>query len=162
MVLDRDYPMTPTQLKVLAIGYALVIAFGVVLFGGFIPGIKPNFSAPVYATVDGHEYFVESSPLPLPGFSHWSAPWNVTFHNVTFGLQIENWNASVGRLVYGNGTEPNGTHYAFELGEMEPNGSLVRWFLSPDADFAASWNGGWFSQLVILLYVLVPPATAGP
>lgn len=132
---------------------------GIALFGGLIPGLRPNYSAPATTTIAGHLYYVDSSPLLVPFFSNSTSPWNVTFHNVTFELRLTNWYSTNGGIVHGNGTEANGTRYAFALGERLPNGSRPALFVSPDSVFAAAWTGGWFGSLSIGLMVEVsyPP-----
>ncbi len=160
MALDRDFPMTLTQVRVLVVGLAAMAAIGIALFGGFLPGLRPNYSAADITTVAGHRYYVESSLLSTPVFANSTAPWNVTFHNVTFELRLTNWYSLQGGIVHGNGTEANGTRYAFTLGELLPNGSRSTFFLSPDLIFAASWTGGWFGGPTIGLLVEVSYAPA--
>lgn len=161
MVLERDYPLSRWQVRVLAICLVASAIFGVLLFGGYLPGFKPNLSAVPTTTLEGEQYYVTTSGLPLVGLSKWSTPWNVTFENVTFGFQVENWNLANGRIVFGNGTEANGTRYGFVLGVADANGTRTSLFLSPDQEFGVSWYGGWFSQLVLTIYVRVPAPIAG-
>jgi hypothetical protein len=155
MVLDRDYPTTPLQRRVLAIGLVVMIAIGIALFGGFLPGVKPNFSPPSTTTLNGHEYFVEATALHGPLFSNSSAPWNVTFHNVTFELRLTNWYSLWGGIVHFNGTEANGTRYMFALGQVLPNGSRAMLYVSPDSVFAAWWLGGLLAGPSVQLLVEV-------
>jgi hypothetical protein len=153
MLFERDYPMTGPQKRALVVGLVVMAAIGIALFGGFIPGIKPNYSQPTIDTIDGHSYYVEPVLLHYPILSNSSSPWNVTFHNVSFQLEMTGWFYFTGGLVQGTGTEPNGTHYSFVLGLL-PNGSRPTLYISPDAVFGAGWAG----SLSVLLLVEVPPS----
>jgi hypothetical protein len=145
--------MTRLQARVLVIGLVVMIAIGIALFGGYIPGLKPNYSAPDIRLVDGHRYYALVTPLHYPGFTNISAPWNVSFRNVTFELQCVNWYSSTGGIVVATGTESNGTHYAFVMGQTLPNGTRSTLYLSPDRVFGASYPGGWFGGIAITLLV---------
>ena len=159
VVLDRDYPMTRRQVRVLAVGLAVMVGIGLALFGGLIPGLKPNYQEPTVVVVAGHEYFVEIVPLHVPFLTNTSAPWNVSFRNVSFELQLANWYSNTGGWVEGIGTESNGTHYPFVLGEVFPNGTRATLYVSPDSVFGASYLGGWLGGVVIHLLV---ETTYGP
>jgi hypothetical protein len=163
MVLERDYPMTRTQVRVLVVGLAVMAAFGIALFGGFIPGEKPNYAQPTIDTINGHRYYVEPTLLhyPVTVGANSSAPWNVTFHNVTFELEVTGWYYLTGGIIQGTGVEPNGTHYSFALGVL-PNGSRPTLYLSPDGVFGAEWTGGWFGPVTMLLLVAVPDSSGTP
>jgi hypothetical protein len=143
MVLDRDYPMTRTQVRILLVGLAVMAVIGVALFGGYLPGIKPNLSGPAIATVDGRQYYTEATPLKIPFLANSTPPWNVSFRNVTFELSLSDWYSATGGIVRGNGTEASGTRYPFELGELFANGSRAQLYLSPDGVFGVGWGGGW-------------------
>lgn len=160
MVMDRDFPMSALQKKVLVVGLAVMAVFGLALFGGFIPGIKPNYSEPTIDLVDGHLYYVEASGLHFPFLTNSTSPWNVTFHNVSFQLEMTGWFYFTGGILQGTGTEPNGTHYSFVLGQL-PNGSRPELYISPDRVFGADWGGDWFGSLSVLLLVEVPPSPPG-
>lgn len=157
MVFDRDYPMTSLQVRILLVGLAVMVAGGIVLFGGFIPGAKPNFSLSSIDSIDGHLYYAEPTPLHYPILGNSTSPWNVSFHNVSFQLAMTGWNYLTGGIVQGTGTELNGTHYSFELGVL-PNGSRPMLFISPDREFGADWTGTWFGPSAVLLLVEVPPS----
>jgi len=156
MVLDRDYPMTGRQARVLVVGLVVMSALGIALFGGLIPGVKPNFSAPATVSIDGHLYYAEPTLLHYPLVGNATVPWNVTFHNVTFQLAMTDWSFLSGGIVRGTGTEANGTHYGFLLGIL-PNGSRPTLYISPDGGFGAAWDGGWLAPVTVLLLVEVPP-----
>jgi len=159
MVLERDYPMTGLQRKVLVVGLVVMSAIGIALFGGLIPGVKPNYTAPAIVSVGGHLYYAEPTLLHYPVASNATSPWNVTFHNVTFQLAMTGWYYLTGGIVRGTGSEPNGTHYPFVLGVL-PNGSRPTLYLSPDGVFGAAWAGGWLGPVTVTLLVEVP--TSGP
>ena len=151
--LDRDFPMTRTQRRVLLLGIAVWVVVGFLLFGGFLTGVKPSFSTSGLTTIDGWSYHYEYSPIRAPTFTNTSSPWNVTFFNVTFELWLTNWYSMTGGVLNGVGTEPNGSAYAFALGLPLSNGTRITFFLSPDLAFGVGWNGGWLSEAFAQLYV---------
>lgn len=157
MVMDRDFPMTRLQWRVLVVGLVVLAAVGIALFGGFIPGLKPNYSQAAIVTVDGRSYYVEPSPLHYPILTNSTSPWNVTFHNVSFQFEMTGWFYFTGGILQGTGTELNGTHYSFVLGLL-PNGSRPTLYLSPDGVFGANWAGGWFGSISVVLLVEVSPS----
>jgi hypothetical protein len=143
MGMDRDFPMTAAQAKVLIVGLVVMAAFGAALFGGFIPGLKPNYSAPNILVLNGERfYFTTVFPATpfFPGNS--TLPQSFTFHNVSFALWVSNWYSPNGGLVHGNGTELNGTVYSFVLGFSTIPPLNATQFISPDRVFAVSWPGG--------------------
>lgn len=139
----QDFPMTRTQAKVLIVGLVVMGAFGIALFGGAIPGLKPNYSEPSTLTLNGEQYYYETVFLSTPLFPlNTSSPQPTIFHNVTFELWVSNWYGYMGGLVRGNGTETNGTTYAFVLGESSIPPVNTTLFISPDREFAVAWPGG--------------------
>jgi hypothetical protein len=153
MAIDRDVPISPLQRRILVIGLIVMATFGIALFGGLIPGLRPNYAASDVGEMGGHSYYVGSTPLRVPMSGNSTPPWNVSFHNVTFVLWLTNWNSFRGGEVHGNGTEQNGTRYTFVLGEILPNGSRTQFFLSTDRVFGAYWAGGWLGGSEIELWV---------
>jgi hypothetical protein len=164
MVLDRDYPFSSLQLKILAVSFAACIAFGFALFGGFIPGLRPSPSGPLETSIDGRPYYLEVVPISVPWFANSSAPWNVTFHNVTFELRATHWYSGGGGWIVGNGTERNGSRSTFALGGYGQNGTRATLYLSPDRVFAVSWVGGVFAgaTLQVMVEVAYSPVTVSP
>ena len=141
--MDKDYPMTRTQVKVLIIGLVVLGGIGVALFGGAIPGIKPNFSQINVLIVDGVSYDFTLAYLSHASVaSNSSSPEAFLFDNVTFQLWVSAWNQLTGGLVHGNGTEQNGTTYAFVLGQSSSPPVNTTLFISPDREFGAYWAGG--------------------
>lgn len=146
--------MSRTQVKVLIVGLVVMGVFGVALFGGVLPGLKPNYSFPATVSVDGEPYYYTSVALNWPGFlSNFTAPQPYIFHNVSFWLWMTNWGAPMGALVHGNGTEPNGTVSSFVLGESVVPPVNTTFYLSPDRAFAVSWSGGLFGGPWVRLMV---------
>lgn len=145
MALDQDFPITRTQAKVLVIGLLVMGAFGAALFGGALPGLRPNYSEPNVIVVEGQSYFFTVVTVPTPALLsnlNYSSPQSFAFRNVTFALWVSNWGSFLGGLVRGNGTEPNGTVYPFVLGESVVPPVNTTLFLSPDRLFAVYWPGG--------------------
>jgi hypothetical protein len=142
MGIDQDFPISRTQARVLVIGLVVMSAIGVAVFGGFIPGLKVSPSGPATVLVQGESYYYTTVMISLPQpFSNTSTPTVTVFHNVTFALWFIHWDWVTGALVQGNGTESNGTVYAFVLGVTGfplQNDTL---FLSPDHWFGAFWPG---------------------
>lgn len=142
-MIDGNFPMTATQAKAVIVGLVVMGAFGAALFGGAIPGLKPNFSGPNVVYLEGQRYYSTTFFLATPLFpGNASAPQSVTFYNVTFELWVSNWNSPTGGLVHGNGTEANGTVYSFVLGISVNPPENTTLYISPDRAFAASWPGG--------------------
>jgi hypothetical protein len=141
--MDKDIPMTSAQAKALIVGLIIMGGFGAALFGGAIPGLKPNLSEPNVISLDGGSYFLTTFVLsgPLFPLNH-TSPQTVAFHNVSFAFWLTNWYAFTGGVVHGNGTEANGTVYSFVLGESSVPPVNTTLYLSPDRAFAVSWPGG--------------------
>ncbi len=146
--------MTGTQGKALIVGLLVMGAFGAALFGGAIPGLKPNYSEPNVVVVGGESYDFTTVGLTTPTLplDH-TSPQSFAFHNVTFALWVTHWYSLSGGLVYGNGTEPNGTVYAFVLGESTSPPVNTTLFVSPDREFAVYWPGGLLSGSSVNLMV---------
>ncbi len=145
--------MTRRQVRALVVGLVVMTAVGVALFGGLIPGWRPNYAAPLETTIAGHQYDEQVVPLHPPPTSNAGPRWNVSFRNVTFELQLTDWYSSAGGIVVGTGLERDGTNYSFELGQMFPNGSRTMLYVSPDSVFGASFVGGWIGGLTLTLLV---------
>lgn len=143
MGMDRDFPMTATQAKVLLVGLVVMGGFGIALFSGAIPGLKPNYAASNIVVLNGTRYDTTTVSLPSPFFpQNQTLPQSFPFHNVTFELWLTNWWKLSGGQVHGNGTEENGTVYSFVLGESTSPPADTRLFVSPDRAFAVYWEGG--------------------
>ncbi len=156
MRIDQDYPITGTQAKALIIGLVVMGAFGAALFGGAIPGLRPNYTQPTTLLLEGEPYYFTLVSLTFPAFLlNYSLPESFAFHNVTFVLWVSNWNSFSGGLVHGNGTEPNGTVYSFVLGESVNPPLNTTLFLSSDRLFAVYWPGGLLGGTSVRLMVRV-------
>ncbi len=135
--------MTPTQVKVLVIGLAIMVGIGVALFGGVIPGVKPNLSQLNEVSIDGIQYVFTLAYLSHASVtSNTSSPQQFLVGNVTFELWVTNWNSFSGGIVHGNGTERGGLAYPFELGQSSAPPVNSTLFISPDREFGAYWPGG--------------------
>ena len=154
MSLDKDYPMSRTQARVLVVGLVTMAVIGGLLFGGIIPGLKPNYSEPATVTIGGESYYYTQVKLQSPAlFSNSTTPQAFLFHNISFFLWVTNWNSFTGGLVWGNGTEPNGTVSHFVLGQSKNPPVDVDFYVAPDRAFAVSWPGGWFAGTTVRLMV---------
>ena len=135
--------MTTAQAKALIVGLLVMGAFGASLFGGVIPGLRPNYTEPTVVEVNGTSYYFTTVSLTTPSvFQNSTSPQSFAFHNVTFALWVSNWYLLLDRLVQGNGTEANGTVYSFVLGESTTPPVNTTLFVSPDRWFAVYWPGG--------------------
>jgi hypothetical protein len=148
----------PLHLKIGAIALVAMAAFGIALFGGYIPGLRPNYSEPATIEVRGLPYYWTEYHLswPVPPATT-TTPSVVTFHNITFALWLTNWYSGPGGIVNGNGTEPNGTVYAFNLTLASLGANSTSPFFSPDREFGAAWSGQVFVELLVRA---TPPAGA--
>jgi len=141
--MDQDFPLSRTQAKVLLVGLVVMGIFGVALFGGLIPGLKPNYTLPATVSLNGEPYYYTTVELDWPTLlSNTTAPQVFLFHNVSFWLWLTNWGSLTGALVNGNGTEPNGTEFSFVLGAAISPIANTSLFISPDHAFAVSYRGG--------------------
>lgn len=141
-MMDRDFPMTATQAKVLLVGLVVMGGVGAALFGGAIPGLKPNYNAPNIEIFNGEKYYFTTVFLNFPFYPvNHSLPHTFPFHGVNFTLWVSNWYSFTGGLVRGNGTEANGTVYSFVLGLSTSPPVNTTFYLSPDRLFGASWPG---------------------
>ena len=156
MSLDRDYPMSRTQTRVLLVGLALMAVVGGLLFGGVIPGLKPNYAEPATITLDGEPYHYTTVKVRSPSlFSNTTSPQLFRFENVSFYLWVTNWDSVTGGLVRGNGTEPNGTVSSFVLGISSNPPVNADLYISPDHVFAVAWPGGLLAGPWVRLFVRV-------
>jgi hypothetical protein len=150
---DRGPPPTssPPDTKTAVItvaAFAVAIAFGVILFTGNFPGLPGHFTS--HVQLNGHQYYSDVYGIPLPAIgANSTTPSAFTFHNVTFSLWVTGWYSALSSCVHGNGTEPNETTYTFGLGECFDDLTGPSLYISPDGLFAASWNGGFFMQLLV-------------
>jgi len=143
MSMDRDFPISGTQAKALVVGLVVMAAFGAALFGGAIPGLKPNYTEPNKLVLNGEPYYFTTFFLKTPIYplNHTSSQ-STSFHNVSFSLWLTNWFTSSGGILHGNGTEPNGSVYAFVLGNSIAPLVNTTLFVSPDDLFAVYFQGG--------------------
>lgn len=147
--------MTRRQATVLVVGLVIMAGFGIALFGGAIPGLKPNYGAPNILVLDGDRYYFTTVFLSVGFLANSSLPQSELFENVTFSLWVSQWNSFEGGLVHGNGTESNGTVYPFVLGSSTNPPENTTLFISPDRLFAVYWPGGPFAGFWVRLMVLV-------
>jgi len=142
MGIDRDFPMTRTQIRLLLVGLLVMSVVAAALFGGFIPGFRPNFNPPSTVQVDGVTYFDATLTLNPPIFpQNSSPPQELDFHGVVFALWFTHWNWVSQAWVEGNGTEANGTVDSFLLGETTTPPMNTSLYLAPDESFGAFWPG---------------------
>ncbi|HYA57714.1 MAG TPA: hypothetical protein VEH57_04520 [Thermoplasmata archaeon] len=158
-MMDRDYPMTRGQQKVLAVGLLVMVLIGVALFAGLIPGLKPNYNAPSVVTYDGREYYYATERVPLPPIlSNSSTPERLVFHNVTFWVWVSHWYSLTPGVLEGNVTLTNGSTYSFMLGGPPMLPTWVTSYVSPGHTAVVLWNNG----LDFDLLVLAPSSESGP
>lgn len=157
--IPRPLPSPRRALTIVAV-YALAIGFGVALFTGNIPGLGGHITTNV--KLYGHEYSTDEYYLPAPQPGNTStSPTAVPFHNVTFWIWVTGWDSPFGTYVHINGTESNGSSYAFVLGGLNSNQSRVTLYVSPDAMFAAAWSGEFFVELLVEILPVAGAAPAG-
>ncbi len=144
-MMDRDYPMTRRQVKVLVVGLVAMAVFWTALFGGLIPGLHPNYASPPIATYDGRPYYWEALQAPYPLWpTNSTSPTNATFHNATVSIRAIDWyDVGGGRLV-GNVTTPNGSVYPYVLAAFAPT------FTTPGGEVVLDWPGGLLYEILVL------------
>lgn len=147
--------MSRTQFRVMVIGLIVMGVIFAAFFGGFVPGFKPNYTNPSTIVIDGQSYYYTTVSLNVPAaFTNSTSPQAYAFHNVSFHLWTTNWYAPSGGLVWGNGTEPNGTTFSFVLGQSESPPRNTTLYVTPDRFFAVYWPGGSLGGLRVWLLVL--------
>ena len=152
-MMDRDFPMTPRDRRVLAISLAVGAVIGILLFGGWIPGLHPHYGSMEYMTVGGRSYYWTAVTVPLPNFGeNYSDPYLAVVHNVTFWYWITNWSALATSELHGNATLTNGTSYDFVLGGGPPLVPRTTQYVSPDDEVAVLWSGGIQADLLVLAH----------
>lgn len=150
-MMDRDYPITPRQWKVTAAALGAAGIAGILLFGGLIPGLHPNYTTSPLTTLDGRSYYWRelSVPIPWPGTDR-TKPTEGSFHNVTFWTWVTNWSILGGTYYHGNASEPNGTVYAFVLGSFRDAANWTGLYVAPGGAIAVEWAGGTTAYLLVL------------
>jgi hypothetical protein len=152
-MMDRDFPMTPRQAKAMVIGLLVMVVVGIALFGGLIPGLKPNYALPATVMVDGHPYYYTSVAVPWPPLGvNSTPPEELVFHNTTFWVWVTGWYSVSGGYLEGNLTLTNDSTYAFLLGGAPTAANYTIWYLAPGGGAGIAWAGG----LSFELYVAAP------
>jgi hypothetical protein len=149
-MMDRDYPSTPRQARLTLVSLAACGVVGILLFGGYVPGLHPNF-APATATFEGRAYYWTTVIVPIPytGVNR-TLPVSETFHNVTFWTWVTNWSIVGGTYLHGNASGPNSTVYPFTLGGSRFAANWTELYVSPGAAVVVEWTGGWGAYLLVL------------
>jgi hypothetical protein len=150
-MLDRNFPPTPKQVK-LTVGSLLAAAIiGGALFGGLIPGLRPNFSPPEFQTFEGRSYYwVEVLvPIVFPG-TNVSSVENASVHGAVFEYWIMN--QLGGRYTYlqGSATVANGTTYSFLVGGSLAPAERTTQYVSSDQEIVVLWTGGLTAEFLFL------------
>jgi hypothetical protein len=150
--MDRDFPMTSGQARATIIALVIAAVFGAALFGGYLPGLRPDYSTAGLVNIHGQEYYWEAVavPAPLPGIVNFTLPQPFPFHNVTFWLWVTDWGSVRGGLLHGNASLGNGTQYPFELTGFGLSPRPVTEYFSPGGFVGASWTGGPLLDLYVL------------
>jgi len=147
--------MSRRQAAILIAGLVVMAGFGIALFGGAIPGLKPDYGGPNILILDGERYYFTTVFLSVGFLANSSQPESFPFENVTFSLWTTQWNSFQGGLVHGNGTEANGTVYPFVLGSSSHPLVNTTLYVSPDREFAVYWPGGPLAGFWVRVMVLV-------
>lgn len=124
---------------------------GILLYGGFLPGLHPHYAPPAFMTIGGRSYYYTAIVVPVPLFGlNYTFPEWVLFHNVTFWYWVTNWSLLRTTLLDGNATLANGTTYAFTVGNGPPLGPHTTQYVSPGGEVAVLWTGGIQADLLVL------------
>jgi len=150
-MMDRDFPTTSRERKWTAVALGVCAVVGVLLFGGFVPGLHPSYGSPPTVTLDGRAYYwtMVLLPFPPPG-SERTAPTSLLFHNVTFETWFTNWTVLGGAYLHGRVHEPNGTVDAFVIGGFPAQANWTEQYLAPDRAVAVQWHDGLTADFLVL------------
>ncbi|HTW54963.1 MAG TPA: hypothetical protein VMG36_00715 [Thermoplasmata archaeon] len=153
-MMDRDFPIGAREAKVTLVCLVVAGTIGVLVFGGYLPGLHPTLAPPKYIELDGQSYLWTTYLVPSPEFGHnYTTPKPVPFANVTFQLWITNYVAFNNQTFAGNATLANGTVYSFALEARANPADRVTLYVAPDDAVAIEWN------LTPLAYLLVHAPT---
>lgn len=150
-MMDRDFPPTRRQQRLTVVSLAVAGVIGVLLFGGFLPGLHPNFSPGPTTTFDGKTYYWTTLSVPTVwlGGSR-TPPTFEAFHNVTFWTWLTNWSLLGGAYLHGNATEPNGTVYSFTVGGPPAASNRTTDYVSPGGAVVIKWEVSTTAELLVL------------
>lgn len=146
-MMDRDFPINGrlTLVALVAAG-----AVGVALFGGYLPGLHPDYGPAGIETVDGHSYYYDTIVVPFPPIgSNTTSPEPHSFHNVTFWIWVTDWYSITGGELHGNATLANSSAYPFEFQGSEFGTGAAQVYLAPGGSVGAAWNGGVAATLLV-------------
>lgn len=150
-MMDRDFPPSRGQVRAMVIALAVSGVAGLLLFGGYVPGLRPNYTPPPYASVDGRNYYYTDVSVPIPlSLEGRTSPAATQFHNVTFWTWVSNWSLLGGTYYRGNATERNGTTYPFVLGGARSDANWTDIYIAPGGAVAVEWDGGLTAGLFVL------------
>jgi len=151
-MMDRDVPISPRERRITVICFAIALVIGALLFGGYLPGLHPQYGSPTYLTVDGRAYYWTATDVPVPAFAlNYSFPLETTFHNVSFWYWITNVSFLDTAQLHGNATVPNGSTFDFEVGSGHPLGTRTTEYIAPGGVVAVLWDGGIQFDLLVLV-----------
>ncbi|MGB6500467.1 MAG: hypothetical protein WBG19_03570 [Thermoplasmata archaeon] len=150
-MMDRDFALSSRDIRLTFSALVVSGIVGLLLFGGVLPGLRPDFTPPATVTVDGQSYYwtAFTVPLPLP-FSEVSGHVSVAFHNVTFWAWITNWSIVGGEYLHGNASEPNGSVYPFVMGGFPAQTNWTDQYVTPGALIVIQWTGGLVAYFLVL------------
>jgi hypothetical protein len=150
-MMDRDFPPTPTQWKLTVSALAIGGVVGLLLFGGALPGLHPNFSPHTYFTFEGRNYYWTQLVVPTPWLgSNRTLPVEGSFHNVSYWTWVTDWTVLGGAYLHGNATMVNGTVDVFSIGGSHFRSNWTDQYVSPGAAFVVRWDGGVVAYLLLL------------
>ncbi len=150
-MLDRDHPITARQ-RTLTVGALLVGgAVGIALFGGLIPGLRPNFTPPEFQTFEGRSYYWTQVLVPAPPLgANASVNETATVHNTTFQYWSEAQLAGTLTYLKGVANVPHGSSYPFVVGGGLVPAERTTQYVSADHEVAVLWMGGPTAEFLLL------------
>ncbi len=149
-MIDGNFPISRTQAKTMVGGLVGMAIVGMLLFGGYLPGLHPQYTPNPLTTYDGRSYYWAALSVPSPPFlSSHSAPTSSVFRNDTIWRWVTNAGWLGGAYLHGNVTERNGTVYEFVIGGFSGQANWTDRFVAPGASVVVEWGGG------SLVYVLL-------
>lgn len=150
-MIDGNPPAAPWQQKATVVAVLVGVGIGAAVFGGLVPGLRPNFAPPEYVEFEGRMYYGSTIAAPSPLFgSNTTVPEEEFVHNATFWVWGTTAFGGFETFLDGNASFSSGHVYSFSLGGTVLSTNRTTQYVSSDGEIAVLWTGGPSAQLLVL------------